>query len=59
MAPGAQITGLNERSVLVDLRGQSPIDFSALLASLFITSALCASGIGCFRKMDRTFANVI
>jgi len=41
------------------LRGQTPLDLSALLSSIFITTALCASGIWYFRKMERTFADVI
>jgi lipopolysaccharide transport system permease protein len=41
------------------LRGQSPLDFSALMISLTITAALCGSGIWYFRKMERTFADVI
>jgi lipopolysaccharide transport system permease protein len=41
------------------LRGQSPIDVSTLLASVFLTFALCASGIWYFRKMEKTFADVI
>jgi lipopolysaccharide transport system permease protein len=41
------------------LCGQTPLDRSVLLTSLFITTALCASGIWYFRKMERTFADVI
>jgi lipopolysaccharide transport system permease protein len=41
------------------LRGVSPLDFSTILTSLFLTFALCASGIWYFRKMERTFADVI
>ncbi len=41
------------------LRGQSPLDISTLLSAIFITTALCASGIWYFRKMERTFADVI
>jgi lipopolysaccharide transport system permease protein len=41
------------------LRGQSRLDLSALLVSLVITVALCVSGIWYFRKMERTFADVI
>ncbi len=41
------------------LRGQSPFQLSAFLISAFITVALVASGIWYFRKMERTFADVI
>jgi lipopolysaccharide transport system permease protein len=41
------------------LRGQTPLPLSSLLFSLFLTAALCASGIWYFRKMERTFADVI
>ena len=41
------------------LRGQTPLSLSALLCSLSITAVLCTSGIWYFRKMERTFADVI
>jgi lipopolysaccharide transport system permease protein len=41
------------------LRGQTPLDWSAVLASVALTSVLCLSGIWYFRKMERTFADVI
>ena len=41
------------------LRGQSPFEFSALSFSVGVTIVLCASGIWYFRKMERTFADVI
>jgi len=41
------------------LRGESPLDSAALIASVVITAVLCASGIWYFRKMERTFADVI
>jgi lipopolysaccharide transport system permease protein len=41
------------------LRGQTPLSLSSLLSSLFITTALCAGGIRYFRKMEKTFADVI
>ena len=41
------------------LRGQSPLSLSSLLSSLVITAALCGSGIWYFRKMEKTFADVI
>ena len=41
------------------LRGQSPIVISTLIASALLTLVLCASGIWYFRKMEKTFADVI
>lgn len=41
------------------LRGEAHIYWPALLASIVITVALCASGIWYFRRMERTFADVI
>ncbi len=41
------------------LRGQSPIYLPALAASIGITALLCLSGTWYFRKMERTFADVI
>jgi lipopolysaccharide transport system permease protein len=41
------------------LRGQSPLDGSTVLTSVLLTSVLCVSGIWYFRKMERTFADVI
>jgi lipopolysaccharide transport system permease protein len=41
------------------LRGQSPLDGTALLASLLITFALCATGIWYFRRTEKGFADVI
>ena len=41
------------------LRGQSPLDGTTVLASVILTSVLCASGIWYFRKMEKTFADVI
>lgn len=41
------------------LRGQSLLDWSAVLLSCAIVVALVASGIWYFRKMERTFADVI
>ena len=41
------------------LRGESPLPLSALGISAFVTAVLCASGIWYFRKMERTFADVI
>jgi homopolymeric O-antigen transport system permease protein len=41
------------------LRGESTLSLSSLLSSLCVTAALCLSGIWYFRKMERTFADVI
>jgi len=41
------------------LRGKIPLFPGTLLTSVFITVALCVSGIWYFRKMERTFADVI
>ena len=41
------------------LRGQTPLDASAVLTSVLLTSVLCLTGIWYFRKMEKTFADVI
>jgi lipopolysaccharide transport system permease protein len=41
------------------LRGQSPLSWPSLLTSIALTALLCASGIWYFRKMEKTFADVI
>jgi lipopolysaccharide transport system permease protein len=41
------------------LRGQTPLSPIALLASVALTLVFCASGVWYFRKMERTFADVI
>jgi lipopolysaccharide transport system permease protein len=41
------------------LRGKSPLDWSATLISTIAVIGLMASGIWYFRKMERTFADVI
>jgi lipopolysaccharide transport system permease protein len=41
------------------LRGQTPLDWSAVLLSVAIVVLLLVSGIWYFRKMERTFADVI
>jgi lipopolysaccharide transport system permease protein len=41
------------------LRGETPLSSSAILTSVIVTSVLCLSGIWYFRKMERTFADVI
>jgi lipopolysaccharide transport system permease protein len=41
------------------LRGESSLSYSALLASVLVTSLLCLSGLWYFRKIEKTFADVI
>jgi lipopolysaccharide transport system permease protein len=41
------------------LRGQSSIWLPGLMICIVVTFAICASGIWYFRKMERTFADVI
>jgi lipopolysaccharide transport system permease protein len=41
------------------LRGETPLSSTALLASVLVTTALCASGIWYFRRTEKTFADVI
>ena len=41
------------------LRGQTPLDVTTILTSVLLTSVLCVSGIWYFRKMEKTFADVI
>jgi lipopolysaccharide transport system permease protein len=41
------------------LRGEPPLSISTLGASLVVTFLFCASGVWYFRKMERTFADVI
>jgi lipopolysaccharide transport system permease protein len=41
------------------LRGQSALWWPSLLTSIVVTFILCASGLWYFRKMERTFADVI
>ena len=41
------------------LRGESPLAVSTVLTTVILTVFLCASGIWYFRKMERTFADVI
>src|SRR4029077_9436141 len=41
------------------LRGQSPIWWPGVLTCVLLTSGFCLSGIWYFRKMERTFADVI
>ncbi|HEY4814657.1 MAG TPA: ABC transporter permease, partial [Chthoniobacterales bacterium] len=41
------------------LRGESPFYWPGLLLSVGLTVLLCSSGVWYFRKMERTFADVI
>ena len=41
------------------LRGQMPLEFSTLAISVTVSLALCVTGVWYFRKMERTFADVI
>ena len=41
------------------LRGQTNIWWPGILTSVVLTAILCLSGIWYFRKMERTFADVI
>ena len=41
------------------LRGQSPLWWPGVLTSILVTSGLCLGGIWYFRRMERTFADVI
>ena len=41
------------------LRGESTLWWPSLLCSLALTCLLCLTGVWYFRKMERTFADVI
>ena len=41
------------------LRGESPLTISTVLTAAILTVVLCVTGIWYFRKMERTFADVI
>jgi lipopolysaccharide transport system permease protein len=41
------------------LRGGAQLDWTSLLASVLLTFAVCAGGIHYFRKIERTFADII
>ena len=41
------------------LRGESALWWPSLLTSVALTFVLCLSGVWYFRKMERTFADVI
>ena len=63
--PARLIYSLNPMVGVIDgfrwclLRGQSPLEWDSVLTSVVLTLVLCASGIWYFRKMERTFADVI
>jgi lipopolysaccharide transport system permease protein len=63
--PARLIYSLNPMVGVIDgfrwclLRGQVPFQLSTFSVSVFVSVALCASGIWYFRKMERTFADVI
>lgn len=41
------------------LRGEAPLYWPGVLASIVLTSLLCLTGLWYFRRMERTFADVI
>jgi lipopolysaccharide transport system permease protein len=41
------------------LRGEAQLYWPGLLASTLVTTILCVSGVWYFRKMERTFADII
>jgi lipopolysaccharide transport system permease protein len=41
------------------LRGETPLWWPGILTSILLTGLLCGSGIAYFRRMERTFADVI
>ncbi|HEX5083084.1 MAG TPA: ABC transporter permease, partial [Blastocatellia bacterium] len=41
------------------LRGQSPLNGAALIASALVTSVFCLSGVWYFRRTEKTFADII
>jgi lipopolysaccharide transport system permease protein len=41
------------------LRGQSPVWWPAVVTCILVTSSLCLGGIWYFRRMERTFADMI
>jgi len=63
--PARLIYSLNPMVGVIDgfrwclLRGQSPLEWDSVLTSVVLTLLLCASGVWYFRKMERTFADVI
>jgi len=63
--PVSQFFALNPLVGIIDgfrwslLDGQTPLDFRDLLMSLMVVLLLISSGLWYFRKMERTFADVI
>jgi len=63
--PARLIYSLNPLVGVIDgfrwslLRGESPLVFSSVLTSVVLTLVLCGSGIWYFRRVERTFADVI
>jgi lipopolysaccharide transport system permease protein len=43
----------------IEPNGQPDFWWPSVLTSVLLTAALCASGIWYFRKMEKTFADVI
>jgi lipopolysaccharide transport system permease protein len=41
------------------LRGESPFGAQSLVISIVVSSLLCVTGVWYFRKMERTFADII
>jgi lipopolysaccharide transport system permease protein len=64
-APWRLIYSINPMVGVIDgfrwaiLRGQSDLWWPGLLSSALLTAVLCITGIWYFRKMERTFADVI
>jgi len=63
--PARFIYSLNPMVGVIDgfrwslLRGQTPFEFSTVGVSILVSTLLCVTGIWYFRKMERTFADVI
>jgi lipopolysaccharide transport system permease protein len=63
--PARMLFSLNPMVGVIDgfrwtlLRGETPLWWPSILTSVLLTSVLCLSGIWYFRKMERTFADVI
>jgi lipopolysaccharide transport system permease protein len=41
------------------LRGETPLESASMLSSVVVTSFVCLSGIWYFRRMEKTFADII
>ena len=63
--PARLIYSLNPMVGVIDgfrwslLRGESPLNYPTLLASMVLTTVLCLSGIWYFRRTEKGFADVI